>query len=82
MKSSIVHYYTEIKLYKTLIRSVLICGSENWTFNKTNKIQIDIFEIKILRRNFGPIKGNNQWRVKYDELYKLFDDVCVSKKLN
>mgnify|MGYP007063901768 CR=1 FL=1 len=32
-----------------------------------------------MRQIFGSVKENNQWILRYNnELYKLFDDVCVS----
>ena len=37
-----------------------------------------------MRRIFGPVKENNQWRFRYNNklpVYKLFDDVCVSKMI-
>ena len=49
-------------------------GSETWSTTKKDE-QLQIFEDKILRRIFGPIKDTNsgEWRArKNTELYSLF----------
>jgi hypothetical protein len=56
--------YTEInavidrkyKIYKTLIRPVVLYGCESWTVTKTDEGKLSIFfERKILRKIYGPI---------------------------
>jgi hypothetical protein len=37
----------KIRLYKTLIRPVITCGSEAWVMNKADEGAINIFERKI-----------------------------------
>jgi len=46
--------------------------------------RINTFERKILRRIYGPIKYNNQWRSRYNaELYELYKkpDLVTDVKL-
>lgn len=47
MKSRQVHRKTKIKLYKTLIRSILWYGSEMWTLSQTADKKLNAFERKV-----------------------------------
>jgi hypothetical protein len=65
---------TNCKLYKTLIRSVLLFRSESWTVNQDNAERLKIVEPQILREMYGPVKGGGIWRIRYNnELYKLYN---------
>lgn len=60
------------KIYKTLIRPVVLYGCESRTLIKTDEAKLSIFERKILGKIYGPIHVNGVWRIKYnDELYGL-----------
>jgi hypothetical protein len=45
---------TKCKIYKTLIRPVVLYGCESWTLTKTDDGKISITERKILRTIYGP----------------------------
>jgi hypothetical protein len=45
------------KIYKTLIRPVVLYGSESWTLTKTDEEKLRISE-RILRKIYGPICEN------------------------
>jgi hypothetical protein len=47
-----INWRIRITLYKTLIRSILVRGSEAWTLPKQTVNKIDSFERKILRKTF------------------------------
>jgi hypothetical protein len=54
------------------------------TFRETGKREeenmLQIFERRILRRIYGPIKENGIWRSRYNhELYKLYNEADVVK---
>jgi hypothetical protein len=67
------------KLYKTLIRPVLLYGCEIWAINIYYEEKIAIFEIKVLRKIYGPICDNGRWRIRYNiELYQLFVNLTSS----
>jgi hypothetical protein len=44
----------------TLIRPVILYGSEKWTSRKIEEIRLDIFERKILRRIYEPCLVSTQ----------------------
>jgi hypothetical protein len=48
---------TWCKIYKTLIRPVVLYGSESWTLTKTDEEKLRISE-RILRKIYGPISKN------------------------
>jgi len=53
---------TKIILSKTLIRPVVLCGTEAWTLMKKEEQALLIFERKISRRIYGPKYENEEWK--------------------
>jgi hypothetical protein len=83
MRSGNIHRKTKIMLYKTLIRNALRYGCETWVLPQKSENALRVLERKILRRIFGPVNDNGQWRIRYDhevyELYKEPDLVTCNK---
>jgi hypothetical protein len=77
-KSQNVHRETKIRTYKTTIKLALMYGCETWSLLQTVENKLGTFERKILRRIYGPINENGQWRYRYNtELYKLYKDIDI-----
>jgi hypothetical protein len=80
-KSQNVHRKTKIRIYKTIIKRALMYGCETWSLLQNAENKLGAFERKILRRIYGPINANGQWRwrcrydTELDELYKDIDTV-------
>lgn len=55
---------TQLELYQTLIRLVLICGSELWPMNTEERNALRIVKRKILRKIYGYVKEENRWRIR------------------
>jgi hypothetical protein len=54
-------------------------GVECYTLSRTNERVLDVFERKILRRIYGPVRDKDQWRSRYNkELYDLFKEPKLS----
>jgi len=58
-QSKMIFKKTEMKLYKTLIRPVVVYGSECWVLTENIKQKLLVFKRKILRRIFGPTQKAN-----------------------
>jgi len=54
---------TKMKIYKTIIRSVLMYAAETWTLTAKDENNLHIFERQILRKIFGPVNIDNIWRI-------------------
>jgi len=61
-KSRLVTKYSKLKLYRTVIRSIVTYASETWALKETVIQKLLVFERKTLRRIFGPTK-----KIKYGE---------------
>jgi hypothetical protein len=66
---------SKLKLYWSVIRPIVVYGCETWVFKESTVQRLSVSERKILRKIFGPIKGDNGiWRIKtnkeLDELIK------------
>ena len=57
-----------MKLYKALVRPVVVYESECWVLIENIKQKLLVSERKIIRRIFGPTqKANGEWRLKTNE---------------
>jgi hypothetical protein len=54
-------------IYKTLIRPVVMYGSETWTLTKSDENLLRIFNRKILRKFYGLIQEGDIWRIRNNE---------------
>jgi hypothetical protein len=74
----------KLLIYKTKIRPVVTYSSETWVLTKENERVLNIWEIKIMRKIYGPINEGGQWRIRTDtelqELYGEQDPVAFIKK--
>jgi hypothetical protein len=67
-QSKLISKKSKIKLYKALIRPVVVYGSECWALTDNIKQKLLVFERRILRRIFGPTqKADGEWRLKTNE---------------
>ena len=70
-QSKLTSKKTKIKLYKAVVRPVVVYGSECWVLTENIKQRLLVFERKILRRLFGPTqKANGEWRLKTNEEFE------------
>ena len=72
-QSKLVSGRSKLKLYQTVIRPVVVYGCETWVLKENIFQKLSVFERKILRRIFGPIKNKDgSWKIKTNmELDKL-----------
>jgi hypothetical protein len=62
-----------MKIYKTIIRPVVMYSSETWTLTVKDENNLCIFERQILRKIFGPINIDNTVYGEYKVTWKLIN---------
>jgi hypothetical protein len=66
LQSSHLSRQTKFSIHKTLIRPVLLCGSETWVLTKREENELLVFERKVLRTICGPKIENGVYRRRYN----------------
>ena len=58
---------------------MLLYGAEVWT----DTAALGVFERKVLRKIFGPVRVGDDYHIRTNrELYELFNDMDVAKRIN
>ena len=71
---------TKITIYKTLIRPIVLYGSESWNTTGRDEELLRVFERRVLRTIYGPIRENEDFRQRYNqELYNLYMEPSIAK---
>jgi len=64
-QSKLITRKTKERLYRTVIRPVVVYGYECWVLTGKIKQKLLVFERRLLERIFGPTqKMNGEWRQK------------------
>lgn len=77
---------TKITIYKTVIRPTVMYASETWTLTKDDERKLRVFERKVLRKIFGPLRSpiTQQYRIRTNQeisdLYKDPDNIVKEIK--
>ena len=83
--SSLLSKNLKIKIYRTIILSIVLYGCETWSLTLREELKRGVFENRVLRRVFGPKRDEvtGEWRKLHNEelrdLYSLLDIVRVVK---
>jgi len=64
VNSSLISRSSKLQIYRTLVRPVVTDGSESWTLTMEEERTLAVFERKILRRIYGPVKEKELWRIQ------------------
>jgi hypothetical protein len=69
----------KIKIYKTVILSVVLYGCETWSLTLREEHRLRVFENRVLRRIFGPKREEDRsWRKLHsDELHNLYSSLNI-----
>jgi hypothetical protein len=51
----------KIKIYRTIILSVVLYGCETWSFTLREERRVRVFEHRVLKRIFGPKREEVTW---------------------
>lgn len=81
-RSRLLSWTTKIRLYKTLVRPVLLYGAEAWTLTSQDSRSIKTFENKMLRRIFGGRIEDGAWRIRTnEEIHRLYGSADILTEL-
>ena len=81
--SSLISRHSKLQIYRTLVRPVVTYGSESWTLTVEQERALVVFERKILRKIYGPVKENELWRTRQnDELEAIIKGENIVRFIN
>jgi hypothetical protein len=75
LSSSLLSKNLKIKIYKTVILSVVLYGYETWLLTLREERRLRVFENRVLRRIFGPKRDKVTWvqkKLHNEELKHLY----------
>jgi hypothetical protein len=74
----------KVKIYKTIILPVVLCGCETWSLTLSEVHRLREFENRVLRRIFGPKKDEvtGEWRKLHSgELHNLYSTPDIIRQI-
>lgn len=82
LKSKHLSRKLKLQIYTTIIKPVVLYGSEAWTLNKKEEEMLLVWERKILRKIFGPLCENGVWRIRTNkEVQDLYDNPNILSEM-
>jgi hypothetical protein len=80
VNSSLISRSSQLQIYRTVVRPVVAYGSESWTLTMEEEGVLAVFERKILRKIYGPVKENEGRRIRRnDELEDIIKGENIVK---
>ena len=67
VNSSLISKSSKLQIYRMLEHPVVTYGSESWTLTMEEERALAIFERKMLRRIYGPVKEKELWRIRQND---------------
>jgi hypothetical protein len=80
LSSRLLSKNVKVRICKTIILPVVLCGSETWSLRVREEHKLGVFENRVLRRIFGPKRDGvtGGWRKLHnEELHNL----CTSPSI-
>jgi len=84
LKSRTLSQNLKIRMYMTLLRPIVLYGSETWALRKAEEQRLGVFEKKVLRKMYGPVfdSETNKWRKLHNyELKRQFQRPDIVKEI-
>jgi hypothetical protein len=66
-QSKLISRGAKLKLYWSVVRPAVTYSCETWVLQESEINKLLVFERKILRKIFGPCKGNDSWWMKTNQ---------------
>jgi hypothetical protein len=69
LSSSLLSKNIKIRVYRTIILPVVLCGCETWSLTLKEEQRLRVFENRVLRRIFGLKRDEvaGEWRILHNE---------------
>ena len=67
VNSSLISRNSQLQIYRTLVLLVVSYGSESWTLTIQEERALAVFERKILRKIYIPVKEKELWRIRRND---------------
>jgi hypothetical protein len=69
LSSRLLSKNVKIRIYKTIILPLVLCGCETWSLTLRDENRLRVFENRVLRRIFGPKRDtvSGEWRKLHNE---------------
>jgi hypothetical protein len=58
--SSLISINSKLQIYRTLVRPVATYGSESWTLTMEEERALAVFDRKVIRKIYEPVKWTNE----------------------
>ena len=69
LSSWLLSKITKIKIYRTIVLPLVLCGCETWSLTLREELRLRVFEDRVLRRIFEPKRDEviGEWRKLHNE---------------
>jgi hypothetical protein len=84
LSSRLLSRNVKVKIYKTIILPVVLCGCETWSLSKGKEHRLRVFENKVLGRMFGPKRDEvtEEWRKLHsEELHNVYSSPDIIRQV-
>lgn len=83
LRSTVLSWQSDVKIFNTLISPVVTYGAETWPMSAADENALRVFERKVLRRVYGPVRECENWRTRSNrELEEILrrEDIVIFVK--
>jgi hypothetical protein len=84
LSSRLLSRSVKVKIYKTIILPVVLCGCETWSVTLREEHRLRVFENRVLRGIFGPKthEATGEWRKLHNgELHNLYSSPDIIRQI-
>jgi hypothetical protein len=84
LSSRLLSRYEKVKIYKTVILTVVLYGCETWSLTLRKEHRLRVFENRVPRRIFGPKRDEvtGEWRKLHNEkLHNLYPSPDIIRQV-
>jgi hypothetical protein len=84
LSSRLLSRNVEVKVYKTVILPLVLYGCATWSLTLREENRLRVFEIRVLRRIFGPKRDEvtREWRkLQNEELHILYSSPNIIRQI-